>query len=222
MENTDKTKKISLYNLFWIFYLGCLAGVIVETIWCICTNGYFEYRTALILEPLNPVYGFGAVLISICFHKAQGWKNIFIFAGSFIIGGLFEALCSLFQEYVFGTVSWMYSKTNFAILGRRTSLLYCLFWGLLGIVWVRVIYPTLLKLIAKIPKKISSVLTWFLVVLFSIDVLFSCGALLRQKERRNDIPATNIIDTFYDTHLNDEKLKFFYHNMKTRDDINYE
>ena len=67
MENLEKECKINkeksfangfnFYKLFWIFYIGCLAGVIVETIWCIVTNGYFEYRTALILEPLNPVYG---------------------------------------------------------------------------------------------------------------------------------------------------------------------
>ena len=55
MDNTlnyEKKKfkdEFNFYKLFWIFYIGGISGVIVETIWCILTNGYFEYRTALIL-----------------------------------------------------------------------------------------------------------------------------------------------------------------------------
>ena len=70
-DNKSFKDEFNLYKLFWIFYIGGVAGVIVETIWCIITNGYFEYRTALILEPLNPVYGIGAILISILLFKLR-------------------------------------------------------------------------------------------------------------------------------------------------------
>lgn len=226
MEN-EKENKLSFahglnyFKMFWIFYLGCLFGVIVETIWCIFTNGYFEYRTALILEPLNPVYGIGALLISVVFYKSKGWKNIFIFLESAIIGGLFEATCSLFQEFVFGTISWHYSKQNLGILGSRTSLVYCIFWGILGIIWVRILFPFLEKIIEKIPNKIGKTLTLILTAYVIFDILFSSAALLRQKERRDNIPSTSIIADFYDKYFPDETMKKFYHNMKLREDINY-
>ena len=88
-SNNSFASGLNLYKLFWIFYIGCFAGVIVETLWCLITNGYVESRTALILEPLNPVYGLGAVLISLCFVRMTGWKNIFIYIGSFFVGGAF-------------------------------------------------------------------------------------------------------------------------------------
>lgn len=218
-ENKEKSfaNGHNLYKLFWIFYLGCLFGVIFEIIWCILKNGHFEYRTAMILEPLNPVYGVGAVLLTLCFSKLSGLTNILLFLASFVIGGLFEAACSLFQEFVFGTVSWNYTPQTLGILGNRTSLLYCFLWGFLGILWVRFLYPLLSKLVEKIPNKIGKVLTWVLVTFFCFDALFSSGAVLRQRERRKEIPADSAIDVFYDTHFDDETLSFFYNNITVRD-----
>lgn len=216
-QNTSFAKGLNFYKLFWIFYIGCFAGVVVECVWCIFKNGFFEYRTALILEPLNPVYGVGAVLISLCFVRMTGWKNIYIYIGSFIVGGLFEWLCSVFQELVFGTISWNYTPSTLGILGNRTSLIYCFFWGFLGVIWVRLIYPFLSRTIESIPKKTGKILTWVFVFIVSFDILFSAGASLRQKDRRNNIPPKNSIDVFYDTYFNDEVLKHFYHNITVKD-----
>ena len=223
MDNTlnyEKKKfkdEFNFYKLFWIFYIGGISGVIVETIWCILTNGYFEYRTALILEPINPVYGVGALIISLLLYNLKKYNNFVLYSASFIIGGIFETLCSLFQELLFGTVSWMYKPSNLGILGNRTSLIYCFFWGFLGIIWIRVIYPFLSKIVDKFYNNFTKVLTFILVTLLSIDIIFSSGALLRQKERRNKIPPQNSIDKFYDINFSDNVLKFFYHNITVID-----
>ena len=221
INNNEKEKSfaegLNLYKLFWIFYIGCLAGVIIEIIWCLVKNGYFEYRTAMILEPLNPVYGFGALLLTLCFSKVKKLSDILIFVYSFIIGGLFEVACSLFQEFTFGTVSWHYTENYLPILGNRTSLIYCLFWGILGLLWVKFIYPFLTKTIEKLPNKVGKILTYILVVYVSFDIIFSSGAVLRQRERRNGIPADSEIDRFYDSHFDDETLKFFYNNIIVKD-----
>lgn len=220
-NNNEKEKSfaegLNLYKLFWIFYIGCLAGVIIEIIWCLVKNGYFEYRTAMILEPLNPVYGFGALLLTLCFSKVKKLSDILIFVYSFIIGGLFEVACSLFQEFTFGTVSWHYTENYLPILGNRTSLIYCLFWGILGLLWVKFIYPFLTKTIEKLPNKFGKILTYILVVFVSFDIIFSSSAVLRQRERRNGIPADSAIDRFYDSHFDDETLKFFYNNIIVKD-----
>lgn len=218
--STEQPKKersfangLNFYKLFWIFYIGCFAGVVIESIWCVVTNGYFESRTALILEPLNPVYGLGAVLISICFVRMTGWKNIFIYLGSFVVGGVFEWFCSFFQEMIFGTVSWSYGADSIGIL-ERTSLVYCVFWGFLGILWVRVVYPFLSKMIEKISNKIGKTLTWVLIIIITFDMLFSTGAVLRQKHRRQGEEPNNQLERYYDEKFSDEILKKFYPNMK--------
>ena len=85
LNEVSFAKGINFFKLFWIFYIGCFLGVVIETIWCILTNGYFEYRTALILEPLNPVYGVGAVIISLLLSKMKKYTNLVLYFSSFII-----------------------------------------------------------------------------------------------------------------------------------------
>jgi len=215
-ENNDKIKSfaegLNFFKLFWIFYIGCFTGVIIETIWCIATNGVLESRTALIIMPLNPVYGFGALLISICFIRFSSNKNGTIFLGCMVAGGIFEYMCSLFQELVFGTVSWSYTADSLGIF-QRTSLVYCIFWGILGIFWVRGVYPYLSYLIQKIPNSIGKFLTYVVLLTVIIDIIFTSFALLRQLQRREGIPATNIVQKFYDKNLNDDALKRIYPNM---------
>ena len=40
------------------------------------------------------------------------------------------------QQAAFGSVSWEYSDSAFNI-GGRTNLMYSIFWGVLGLVWVK-------------------------------------------------------------------------------------
>jgi uncharacterized membrane protein len=216
VQNVDKEKSfadgLNFYKLFWIFYIGCFLGVVIEMIWCLLRNGVIESRTALIFLPLNPVYGLGALLMSVCFLRFSSNKNRTIFLGCMALGGIFEFLCSLFQEMVFGTISWSYTPDSLGIFGR-TSLLYCIFWGALGIAWIRGIYPHLSDLIEKIPNSIGILLTYFLLLIMILDIIFTSFALFRQLERREKIKATNFIEEFYDSKFSDEVLKKIYPNM---------
>ncbi len=210
--NNEKNNEISLFHLFWIFYICCFAGVVVETIWCIITNGFFESRTALILEPLNPVYGLGGVLLTLLYSKLHTKSNIFIFLSCMVIGGTFEYFCSLFQELIYGTISWQYYSDTFGILGR-TSLVYSVFWGVLGISYIRLIYPFLFKQISRINTKTGKIFTFFLALFVCFDILFTSGAVLRREERREGIPANNVIRVFYDEYFHDDILKKIYPHM---------
>lgn len=60
------------------------------------------------------------------------------------------AVC--FTELVFGTVFWDYSDIPFN-LGGRINLLYCFFWGIAAVIWLKILYPRLSALIEKIPGK---------------------------------------------------------------------
>lgn len=203
---------LNFFKIFWIFFIGCFAGVVIETIWCILKNGVIESRTALILEPLNPVYGIGAVLISICFIRLKDKHELIIFIGSMIVGGSFEYICSLVQEIAFGTVSWNYGPETLGIFGR-TSLVYCIFWGILGITWVKIIYPFLSNTIEKIPNKYGKILTFVLIFIVSFDIVFSSLAVYRQSLRRKGTEASNYVWEFFDKHYPDEVLKKIYPNM---------
>ena len=67
-----------------------------------------------------------------------------------------EYLCSFFQEMLFGSTSWDYSNIPFNLNGR-ICLLYSVFWGILGILWIKEIYPRMAVWILKIPNKVGKI-----------------------------------------------------------------
>lgn len=210
--------ELNFYKLFWIFFIGCFAGVVVETLWCLITRHRLESRAGVIYGPFNPVYGFGALLLTLCLHKLRGRRDLWIFLGSMLLGGAFEYLCSLLQEKAFGTVSWEYSHTPFNI-GGRTNLLYAFFWGVLGLIWVKNLYPLLLRLIEKIPRKPGVVLTCALCVFMALNMGISVLAAARQADRRQGIPAQNAISRFLDEQYPDEFLDKIYPNAMEAGEI---
>ena len=59
---------LNFYKLFWVFFIGCFIGVILEVLTCMVTLHKIESRNGLIYGPFNPVYGFGAVVMLSLIH----------------------------------------------------------------------------------------------------------------------------------------------------------
>lgn len=217
IEKTSRIKVGSLlHNLFiyfWIFWVGSFLGVIVETLWCIFKNGVIESRTALIYESLNPIYGLGALMLTVCLYKFKDKNSIIVFFAGGIVGGLFEALCSLVQEFCFGTVSWHYSADSFGILGGRTSLIYCIYWGILAIAWIKAVYPFAVEKLSSFKVYILSHLTYLFFTIFVFDCIMSSMAVYRQSQRRYGVEPQTFIDEYFDENYDDEKLRKIYANM---------
>ena len=203
---------LNYYKLFWIFFIGCILGVVVELLNCLYTLHTLESRSGVIYGPFNPVYGFGAVALTLALCWIPKKNLLVIFLVGAISGGVVEYLCSFIQELCFGTVSWNYGSQALNFNGR-TSIKVCIYWGLLSILWIRMIYPLLSTLIEKIPNGIGKPLTIALTVFLVLDMAISGLAVYRQMERKNGIPANNSIAQFLDQHYPDERLKKLYPNM---------
>lgn len=200
------------YKLFWIFIIGCVAGVIIENLYCLVTANHFENRSGVLYGPFNPVYGFGAVLMTMCLSKLDTRKVLMVFVSSAVLGALFEFICSYWQETVLGTISWQY--TNEALnLSGRTSLKYAFFWGVLGVVWIRNIAPFLSRQIDRIPKHIGMPLTWILAIFMAFNMGISSLAVWRQVRRHQGIAPQSAVECFLDEHYTDDVLKKVYPNM---------
>lgn len=203
---------IDFYKLFWVFMIGCFFGVVVETLFCLVTHGYIESRQGLIYGPFNPVYGFGAVVMTIVLHPIAHRRWYIIFVLSMILGGGFEYISSLIQQTTTGTVSWQYHQMPFN-LGGRTSLQYSFYWGVLGLLWVKEIYPLMSKWIEKIPKRFGVPMTWILVVFMVANMTISVLAVNRWNERTEGIPASGGFEEFLDKTYPNDFLDKVYPNM---------
>ena len=203
---------ICFSKLFLLFVIGSFLGTIIEIIWAYMLMSSIEVRVGMVYGPFIPVYGVGACFLTIALHKLYKASDTLLFLISAIVGAGFEYICSWFQETVFGTISWDYSNTPFNLNGR-TNLMYALIWGILGLAWVRYLYPFASKYIEKIPKKAGSVMTAFLFLFMIYNAFISSVAVIRWTERSNNICASNKLEVYLDSHFDDERMNYLFPNM---------
>ncbi len=206
-------EKPRYHKYIYIFVICCIVGFAVETIWCYVKNGYWESRKSLVYGPFSVAYGMGGVLLTFVLNKFKAASYPKIFFISFLTGTITEYICSLGQEIVFGSVAWDYSHLPLNINGR-VCLLYSIFWGALGIVWVKLIMPLFGKITDKVPYKISRVLVIGLTAFFVFDAVVSASAAIRMNERENGLEPSNYYEVFLDSHFPDERMKKIYANSQ--------
>lgn len=200
-----------IMKIFWIFLIGSVFGFIAEMLYATVYTRTLVIRQGLIYGPFVQVYGMGAVAYYFLITKYKNPKDAF-FAGA-IMGGVLEYLCSFFQEIFFGTISWDYSNFFFNLNGR-ICLLYCVYWGIIAVAFLKIVYPWLEKIEPLIYKKSIRILTVFLMLFMTFDITISWVAVDRQQERRENIPPKNDFDIFLDKTYPDEFLDRIYNNAK--------
>ena len=208
---------INFYKLFLVFFVGSFAGVIVEMLWCFVRHGHFESRTGLVYGPFNPVYGAGALCLSWVLYEYRNRSAIYSFLGGFITGSVVEYVCSFVQETLFGSTSWDYSNVPLNINGR-ICLLYSIFWGFLGVFWIKSVYPRFSIWVLKIPNRIGKALVWILLAFMLFDAAVSGVAVYRWSERVKGKESSNAFESFLDRRFADERMQRIYPNMVFHED----
>ena len=213
-EAKDKTVfayGCGFYKLVVLFFVGAFVGDIIETIFCRITLGEWMSRSSVVWGPFSIVWGLAIAAATLMLYKYKDRSDGFLFLIGTGLGGAYEYLCSVFTEIVFGKVFWDYSDIPFN-LGGRINLLYCFFWGIAAVVWFKLIYTRLSKVIEKIPVKFGKITTWILVVFMIANVLMSCFALTRYDQREKGIDAKQSWQVWLDKHYDDEKMMRIYPN----------
>lgn len=215
-QEEEKKKTIfaygcGLYKIIWLFMIGSLLGDIVETIFMWMTKGVLMSRSSVVWGPFSVVWGLAFVLASVLLHKQTEKSDSFLFLTGTFLGGAYEYVCSVFTEIVFGKVFWDYSHIKFN-LGGRVNLLYCFFWGIAAVVWVKHIYPFLSKYIEKIPMKLGKILSWVMVIFMVCNAIVSSMALIRADQRTKGVEATYVWQEVMDEYYDDATLKKIYPN----------
>ena len=170
----DETGKgfiaLNFFNLFWIFVVCCVLGLMIETVYhfLVVNPGHYQDRAGLLFGPFSPIYGFGAVLMTVALNRFHDKNIVLIFLVSAVIGGAFEYLTSWFMQFAFGIVAWDYSGTFLSIDGR-TNGMFMAMWGVLGVVWIKLLLPWMLKLVNLIPWNWRYAVTTVCTALMIVD-----------------------------------------------------
>ena len=204
MKNTPK-----FYELFYIFLFGSIFGYIIEVLWSYYRFRIFINHSALVIGPFNIVYGITATIFSYILYRFRR-DNIFkIFIISFIVGTIAEYLLSLSMELLLGFTAWNY-KRYFLNINGRVCLKYSIFWGILGVIWIKLLFNKILIIINKIPKRIGKYLMYILIIFLIFDSFLTLSAVNRAKNKEQGIEAKNSYERFLDNHYNKDYLNNMY------------
>lgn len=199
------------YKIFMLFLIGAFLGDITETIFCRLTAGVWMSRSSVVWGPFSIVWGLGIAAVTALLYKYRNCSDRFLFCIGTVLGGVYEYVCSVFTEIVFGTVFWDYSDIPFN-LGGRINLLFCFFWGIATVVWFKMLYPPVSRLIEKIPMHRGKIVTWVLVVFMAFDVIVSCMALARYDQRSRGVQPQQSWQVTMDERFNDARMERIYPN----------
>ena len=191
--------------------LGSIFGFFAEMLYTLAYTRTFIIRKGLIYGPFIQVYGMGAVAYYFLVRSEKDPMRVF-FKGM-LLGGALEYLTSFFQEIFFGSVSWDYTGMLLNLNGR-TSIQYCIYWGIIGVFFLKAVYPALQKVEKILDKKGSTIISYILIVFMSFDIAISCIATDRQNARAKGIPPANQFEEFLDKTYPDERLNKIFNNRK--------
>lgn len=205
---------LNFFNLFWIFVVASIVGDAVESVFhvLIVDPGHWQDRAGLLFGPFSPIYGCGAVLMTLFLNRLYKRNVIIIFLLSAVIGGAFEYFVSVFMQYTFGAVAWNYTG-QFLSIGGRTCGLAMAAWGLLGVIWLKLILPLLLKLINLIPWNWRYGVTAVAAALMLVDCVMSLEALDCWYERLANRPIDTPVQEFYNDYFNNNWMENRFQSM---------
>ncbi len=214
--------KLNFFNLFWIFVIACIAGLIIEVIWhmVVVDPGVYQDRAGLLYGPFSPIYGVGAVLMTVALNRFHDKNPIIIFLVAAVIGGAFEFFVSWFMQTAFGIVAWDYSGT-FLNIGGRTNFMFMCMWGALGLVWVKFATPLLLKVVNLIPWNWRYAVTVVCAALMLVDCVLTLAAYdcwYQRQAGTMDYKTASAITQFCNEHYDDDFMSNRFQSMTMNPD----
>lgn len=210
---------LNFFNLFWIFVVCSILGLGIETVYhfLVVDPGQYQDRAGLLFGPFSPIYGIGAVLMTVFLNRFHKKNVILIFFVSAVIGGAFEYFTSVFMQYAFGAVAWDYTGMWLSI-GGRTCGIFMVMWGVLGVVWIKLLLPVMLRIVNLIPWNWRYVVTTVCATLMLADAIMTLQSLDCWYERLSGSPADTPIQGFYDKHFDNAYMEHRFQSMSIHPD----
>lgn len=177
-EQEAGDESLSFVTLVLIFLVISFLGLIGESIVSYFQDGFWKDRAGFVWGPFSPIYGLGAVILTLVLYPVRN-KNVgVVFVISAVVGATFEWLAGYFFEEAFGIVAWSYAG-KFGDLGGHTSLTMAVVWGVLGTLWIKLGYPPFARLTHRLSKRWAYVLATVITAFFIVDaavtlVAFDC------------------------------------------------
>lgn len=163
---------IEIYIL--LFFSYSFTGWMMEVVVKFIQFKKFINRGFLI-GPYCPIYGWGAVLITLLLKKYYD-DPLALFVFGMLVCAILEYFTSYIMEKLFNARWWDYSQKKFNINGR-ICLDTMIPFGLLGMLITYIINPFLLYVYNKINPNVLFIITIIMILLYIVDNIVSIRVL---------------------------------------------
>lgn len=212
---------IDFLLLFWIFVSASILGLVLEDVFHVLVYGGYESRAGFVWGPFSPIYGVGAVALTLFLNRFYYTHDLVIFLVAMVVGATLEYGASWMMETFWHAIAWDYTGT-FGSINGRTNFFFGVMWGTLGLFWVRFVLPIIKavqKRFAGKAGKAFQIISWVLVVFMIVDAVMTVLVLHREGQRTQGIPPATQIDVILDEVFPDEWLQERFHNMTVSADV---
>lgn len=210
--------RLGWYQVVIIFFIGCMAGLLLEEIWMLATAGLTENRVGLVWGPFSPIYGCGACLLTMVLWRFRTASNLHIFVVSALLGGGLEQTGGMVMENLFHAQSWTYLGLPDAIT-QWIAWRFLFAWGVLGLVWCRIVMPEVIYRIGEPTNRMQVVFVTIMTAFLVLDVLMTFLCFYRKTERDAGVPAQNPIESYIDWRYNDQFIAGRFQNLVIGEDL---
>lgn len=173
--------KQQIFLILAYFIIYSVLGWIMESIYrSICERKVIN--TGFLKGPFCPIYGIGAVIM-ILFLQSFSSSIFLLFIISMLVLTLWEYIVAIILEKTFHIKYWDYSKNKFNFQGR-ICLLNSIYWGILGVVFIRIIHPFIESKILLIPELALQISVSIIIVIVLADAI---NTIIRVKNLRTTL-----------------------------------
>lgn len=170
--------------IFMLFIIYSIIGWLMETSFNTIITKKFTNR-GFFMGPYCPIYGIGVLLILYLLKRYQS-EPLALFVMSIVICSLLEYTTSFLMEKIFKNRWWDYSNRKFNINGR-ICLETMIPFGLIGTFIFYGLNPFITSIISTIPNIVLIIISFFLLLIFLIDIIISLNIIVKFKNISNNI-----------------------------------
>ena len=166
-------------------------------------------NTGFLKGPFCPIYGVGAIIM-LLFLKKFADNLAVLFIVSVVVLTIWEYLVGVLLEKLFHTKYWDYSKNKFNFQGR-ICLTNSIFWGILGVVFVKYIHPAIENLIEKIDVRILIFVYSILGIVILVDMITS---IVKVKNIKVTLEKIEKLNNEIREKLKEENVQYIIEQLK--------
>lgn len=211
-DENSSYMQLNFFNLFWVFIVASVIGLLVETGYRFFAFNILEDRAGLLWGPFSPIYGIGAVLATIALNRLWNKKAWLVILVSAIVGCTCEWFVSWYFQTVFGISAWDYTGSIGTIDGR-TDISHAIVWGIYGFLWIRLFLPVIMKFVDSIKPKWRAILTSMFFIIIMFDSIMTLMAIDCWSQRKNGNEPQDTVQVFFAENFNDDYMAQRFQTM---------